>query len=122
MRDFQDLGKWFEGVQECRISDGPADRIGCQRTIVPLGAPEGFSVVETLTALSDTEYSLSYQCHSPKSTGKIQLRPVTEQNLTFIEITVIPSGTAAEVEEAVREMPVSYRTAIANLKRLFTVG
>jgi hypothetical protein len=57
IRDFDAMPRWNASVQQSRIEDGPADRVGCRRVLV---FDDGGVWTHQLTGLSDVDRKLQY--------------------------------------------------------------
>jgi hypothetical protein len=55
LRDFAAIGSWHPYLSECRIENGPADRVGSARVFPTYGNHR-----ETLTGLDDRARTMSY--------------------------------------------------------------
>lgn len=88
VRDFNGLPQWHPGIADSRIENSqPADRVGCIRHF---HTRDGGMIREQLLALSDFEYSQTYEIlESPMGVtnyvATLQLTPVTDGNRSFIE-------------------------------------
>jgi Polyketide cyclase / dehydrase and lipid transport len=88
IRDFNGLPLWHPGIADCRIENSqPADRVGCIRH---LHTRDGGAVRERLLALSDYEYSCTYEIlESPMGVSNyistLKLTPVTDGARCFAE-------------------------------------
>jgi len=88
IRDFNALPLWHPAIADSRIENGqPADRIGCIRHFHLQG---GGAIRERLLALSDYDYSCSYEIlESPMGVtnyiATLKLTPVTDGGRCFAE-------------------------------------
>ena len=88
IRDFNGLPLWHPAIADSRIENSqPADRIGCIRHF---HLKDGGAVRERLLALSDYEYSCSYEIlESPMGVisyvATLKLTPVTDGARCFAE-------------------------------------
>ena len=88
IRDFNGLPKWHPLIADSRIENGqPADRIGCIRHF---HLKDGGMIRERLLALSDYEYSCTYEIlESPMGVANyvatLKLTPVTDGARCFAE-------------------------------------
>ena len=88
IRDFHGLPQWHPGIADSRIENSqPADRVGCIRH---LHTRDGGTVRERLLALSDYEYSCTYEIlDSPMGVSNyiatLKLTPVTDGARCFAE-------------------------------------
>jgi uncharacterized protein YndB with AHSA1/START domain len=89
IRDFNALPQWHPAIADSRIENGQAsDRVGCIRHF---HLREGGGMIrEKLLALSDYEYSCSYEIlESPLGVehyiATLKLTPVTDGNRCFAE-------------------------------------
>jgi len=88
VRDFNALPKWHHLIAESEIEGGiPADQVGCIRNF---SLNDGNRIREQLLALSDFDLSYSYSIlESPMALtnyiATMSLRPVTEEDYTFID-------------------------------------
>jgi hypothetical protein len=88
IRDFNALPQWHPGIADSRIENNQvADKVGCIRHF---HTRDGGVIREKLLALSDYDYSCSYEIlESPMGvTGYIatlKLTPVTDGNRCFAE-------------------------------------
>ena len=88
IRDFDGLPQWHPGIADSRIENNqPADRVGCIRHIHTRG---GGMVREQLLALSDFEYSCTYEILESgmgviNYIATLKLTPITDGNRSFIE-------------------------------------
>ena len=88
IRDFDGLPQWHPGIADSRIENNqPADRVGCIRHIHTRG---GGMVREQLLALSDFEYSCTYEILESgmgviNYIATLKLAPITDGNRSFIE-------------------------------------
>lgn len=88
VRDFNGLPQWHPGIADSRIENGdPADRIGCIRHF---HTRDGGMIRERLLALSDYDYSCSYEIlESPMGVANyvatLKLTPVTDGGRCFAE-------------------------------------
>ena len=88
IRDFNGLPQWHPAIADSRIENNqPADRVGCIRHI---HTRAGGMVREQLLALSDFEYSCTYEIlESPMGVANyvatLKLMPVTDGNRCFAE-------------------------------------
>lgn len=90
VRGFNDLPKWHPDIETSEIEDGLSpDTIGCVRNFY---LKDGENIRETLLALSDLEYTFSYDM---LTTGlglfdyisTMELRPITDGDRTYIQWT-----------------------------------
>ena len=88
IRDYNGLPLWHPGIADSRIENSqPADRVGCIRHI---HTRDGGAVRERLLALSDYEYSCTYEIlESPMGVtnyvATLKLTPVTDGARSFAE-------------------------------------
>jgi hypothetical protein len=88
VRDFNALPLWHPGIVDSRIENNePADKVGCIRHF---HTRDGGMIRERLLALSDYEYSCSYEIlESPMGVehyvATLKLTPVTDGMRTFAE-------------------------------------
>ena len=88
IRDFNGLPLWHPGIADSRIENGqPADRVGCIRHF---HTRDGGTIRERLLALSDYEYSCTYEIlESPMGVANyvatLKLTPVTDGARCFAE-------------------------------------
>ena len=88
IRDFNAMPQWHPGIADSRIeNDQAADRVGCIRHF---HTRDGGMIREQLLALSDFEYSCTYEIlESPMGVtnyiATLQLTPVTDGNRCFAE-------------------------------------
>ena len=88
IRDFNALPEWHPGIADSRIENGqPSDRVGCVRHF---HARDGGAFREKLLALSDYEYSCTYEIlESPMCVehyvATLKLTPVTDGGRCFAE-------------------------------------
>lgn len=88
IRDFNGLPLWHPAIADSRIENSqPADRIGCIRHF---HLREGGAIRERLLALSDYDYSCSYEIlESPMGVERyiatLKLTPVTDGGRCFAE-------------------------------------
>jgi hypothetical protein len=88
IRDFNGLPQWHPGIADSRIENGDApDRVGCVRHF---HTRDGGMIREQLLALSDFEYSCTYEIlESPMGVenyiATLKLTPVTDGNRCFAE-------------------------------------
>ena len=88
IRDFNALPEWHPAIVDSRIENGqPSDRVGCIRHF---HTREGETFREKLLALSDYEYSCTYEIlESPMDVehyvATIKLTPVTDGGRCFAE-------------------------------------
>jgi len=88
IRDFNGLPQWHPLIADSRIENGqPADRIGCIRHF---HLQDGGMIRERLLALSDYEYSCTYEIlESPMGVtnyvATLKLTPVTDGMRCFAE-------------------------------------
>ena len=88
IRDFNALPEWHPAIADSRIENGqPGDRVGCIRHF---HLRDGGMVRERLLALSDYEYSCSYEIlESPMGVehyvATLKLTPVTDGGRCFAE-------------------------------------
>jgi hypothetical protein len=88
IRDFNALPLWHPAVADSRIENNePSDRVGCIRHF---HTRDGGMIRERLLALSDYEYSCTYEIlESPMGVenyvATIKLMPVTDGNRCFAE-------------------------------------
>lgn len=81
IRDFNGLPQWHPSIADSRIENGqPSDRVGCIRQF---HTKDGGTIRERLLALSDYEYSCSYEIlESPMGVANyiaaLKLTPVTD--------------------------------------------
>ncbi|MDA0708089.1 MAG: SRPBCC family protein [Proteobacteria bacterium] len=100
VRGFNDLPKWHPGIKKSEIEDGlPASTIGCVRNFY---LQDGENIRETLLALSDLEYTFSYDMITTglglfDYISTMELRPITDGDRTYIQW--IAEFTTAEGEE-----------------------
>lgn len=91
IRDFNGLPLWHPGIADSRIENSqPADRVGCIRHI---HTRDGGAIRERLLALSDYEYSCTYEIlESPMGVSNyistLKLTPVTDGARCFAEWSV----------------------------------
>ena len=88
IRDFNGLPLWHPGIADSRIENNqPSDRVGCIRQF---HLRDGGTIRERLLALSDYEYSCTYEIlESPMGvenyTSTLKLTPVTDGARCFAE-------------------------------------
>lgn len=88
VRDFNGLPQWHPLIADSRIeNDQPADRVGCIRHF---HLKDGGMIREKLLALSDYEYSCTYEIlESPMGVANyiatLKLTPVTDGGRCFAE-------------------------------------
>lgn len=88
IRDFNALPTWHPGIEDSRIENNePSDRIGCIRHF---HTRDGGMIREKLLALSDYEYSCTYEIlESPMGVehyvATLKLTPVTDGLRCFAE-------------------------------------
>jgi hypothetical protein len=88
IRDFNALPLWHPGIADSRIENNePSDRVGCIRHF---HTREGGMIRERLLALSDYEYSQSYEIlESPMGVAHyvatLKLTPITDGQRSFAE-------------------------------------
>lgn len=88
IRDFNGMPQWHPSIVDSRIENGqPADRVGCIRQF---HTKDGGTIRERLLALSDYEYSFSYEIlESPMGVANyvstLKLTPVTDGARCFAE-------------------------------------
>jgi len=88
VRDFNALPKWHSLITDSQIEDDmPSDQVGCIRHFT---LQDGSRIRERLLALSDFDLSFSYSIlESPMALSNyiatMSLRPVTENDVTFID-------------------------------------
>jgi hypothetical protein len=88
VRDFNALPLWHPGIADSRIENNePSDRVGCIRHF---HTREGGTIRERLLALSDYDYSCSYEIiDSPMGVADyvatLKLTPVTDGQRSFAE-------------------------------------
>jgi hypothetical protein len=88
IRDFNALPQWHPVIADSRIENGqPSDRVGCIRHF---HTKDGGMIRERLLALSDYEYSCTYEIlESPMGVSEyvatLKLTPITDGNRTFAE-------------------------------------
>ena len=88
IRDFNALPQWHPGIADSRIENNePSDRVGCIRHF---HTRDGGTIRERLLALSDYDYSCSYEIlQSPMGVSDyvatLKLTPVTDGNRCFVE-------------------------------------
>ena len=88
IRDFNGMPQWHPSIADSRIENGqPADRVGCIRQF---HTRDGGMIREKLLALSDYEYSCTYEIlESPMGVSNyvatLKLTPVTDGGRCFAE-------------------------------------
>ena len=88
IRDFNGLPQWHPAIADSRIENNePSDRVGCIRHF---HTREGGMIRERLLALSDYDFSCSYEIlESPMGVehyvATLKLTPVTDGNRCFAE-------------------------------------
>jgi uncharacterized protein YndB with AHSA1/START domain len=88
IRDFNGLPQWHPGIADSRIENSQAsDRVGCVRHF---HTRDGGMIREKLLALSDYDYSCSYEIlESPMGVenyvATLKLTPVTDGSRCFAE-------------------------------------
>jgi hypothetical protein len=88
VRDFNALPQWHPGIADSRIENHEAsDRVGCVRHF---HTRDGGTVRERLLALSDYDYSCTYEIlDSPMGVANyvatLKLWPVTDGDRSFVE-------------------------------------
>jgi hypothetical protein len=88
IRDFNALPLWHPAIADSRIENGePADRVGCIRHF---HTRDGGTIRERLLALSDYDYSQSYEIlESPMGVAHyvatLKLTPITDGQRCFAE-------------------------------------
>jgi len=88
IRDFNGLPQWHPAITDSRIENGGAsDRVGCIRHF---HTRDGGMIRERLLALSDYEYSCSYEIIESAMgvenyVATLKLMPVTDGNRCFAE-------------------------------------
>lgn len=107
VRDFNGLPQWHPGIADSRIENSePADRVGCVRHF---HTRDGGMIREKLLALSDFEYSCTYEIlESPMGVtnyiATLKLTPVTDGNRCFAEWSAefeCAPGRAAELTQGI---------------------
>jgi hypothetical protein len=88
IRDFNALPLWHPGIADSRIENNePSDRVGCIRHF---HTRDGGMIRERLLALSDYEYSQTYEIlESPMGVANyvatLKLTPITDGRRSFAE-------------------------------------
>jgi len=88
VRDYNALPQWHPGIADSRIeNDEPSDKVGCIRHF---HTRDGGMIRERLLALSDREYSCTYEIlESPMGVREyvatLKLTPVTDGSRCFAE-------------------------------------
>ena len=88
IRDFNALPLWHPGIADSRIENNePSDRVGCIRHF---HTRDGGMIRERLLALSDYEYSQTYEIlESPMGVASyvatLKLTPITDGQRSFAE-------------------------------------
>jgi hypothetical protein len=88
IRDFNALPLWHPGIADSRIENNePSDRVGCIRHF---HTRDGGMIRERLLALSDYEYSQTYEIlESPMGVANyvatLKLTPITDGQRSFAE-------------------------------------
>jgi hypothetical protein len=107
IRDFNGLPQWHPLIADSRIENGqPADRVGCIRHF---HLRDGGTIRERLLALSDYEYSCTYEIlESPMGVDSyvatVKLTPVTDGGRCFAEWSAefeCAPGRELELSEAI---------------------
>lgn len=107
IRDFNGLPLWHPGIADSRIENGRAsDSVGCIRHF---HTRDGGTIREKLLALSDYDYSCSYEIlESPMGvegyTATLKLTPVTDGNRCFAEWSAefeCAAGREAELTQSI---------------------
>lgn len=107
IRDFNGLPSWHPRMVESHIEDGKsATEVGCVRNFTLASGPK---LRETLTALSDEEFLVSYailETPQPISnhSATLQLRRVTDGDKTYAEWTSTFDAPAEEAEKVAAGM------------------
>lgn len=92
IRDFNALPNWHPAIANSFIEDGgPSDQVACIRNF---NLKEGGTIREKLLVLSDLDYLYSYSIlESPMPLknyiATLQLKPITDGDLTYAEWTAI---------------------------------
>lgn len=88
IRDFGTIASWHPALRDSRMEyNHPGDKVGSIRALTLM---DGGKVRETLLALSDYEYKITYDIlTSPMPLtdyhATLQLHPITDNNHTFAE-------------------------------------
>ena len=97
IRDFNALPLWHPAIADSRIENNePADRVGCIRHFHPR---DGGMIRERLLALSDYDYSCSYEIlESPMGVTEyvatLKLTPITRLSPLVLALLVAACATA----------------------------
>jgi len=123
VRDFNGLPLWHPAIADSRIENNqPADRVGCIRHF---HTRDGGMIRERLLALSDFDYSCSYEIlESPMGVSEyvatLKLTPVTDGARCFAEWSAefeCASGREAELAERIGQGV--FQAGFDSLKRHF---
>jgi len=88
IRDFNGMPQWHPGIDDSRIENNdPSDKVGCIRHF---HTRDGGTIRERLLALSDYDYSCSYEIlESPMGVenyvATLKLTPITDGGRSFAE-------------------------------------
>jgi hypothetical protein len=126
VRDFNGLPKFMPVVAESRIEMNlPADKVGCIRNFT---MRDGGRLREQLLALSDYEYSMTYNIlESPMPLtnyiATLRLFPITDGNRTFAEWTAEFDCAPAVEAELVRNIGQNvFQGAFTSLNQILARG
>ena len=121
IRDFNGLPKWVPAVADSRIEGGvAADKVGCVRNF---NLNDGGNLREQLLALSDCDYSVTYNILvSPMGVknyvATLKLTPVTDGGRTFAQWTAEFDCEAGRERELADDIGNGvFQAAFDNLKR-----
>ncbi len=107
IRDFNALPAWHPGIAQSRIEQGqPSDQVGCIRHF---STREGQVIRERLLALSDYDYSCTYEILESAMgvshyTATLKLTPVTDGDKSFAEWSAefdCPPGRERELAQTI---------------------
>jgi hypothetical protein len=123
IRDFNAMPQWHPSIADSRIENGqPGDRVGCIRHF---HTRDGGMIREKLLALSDYDYSCSYEIlESPMGVANyvatLKLTPVTDGGRCFAEWSAefeCAAGREAELTQTIGQGV--FQSGFDALKRAF---
>lgn len=123
IRDFNALPNWHPAIANSFIEDGEAsDKVGCVRNF---NLKEGGTIREKLLALSDLDYLCSYSIlESPMPlknyVATLQLKPITDGDLTYAEWTAIFDCDTQEEKNLIKLIGDGvFQTGFNSLNQIF---
>jgi hypothetical protein len=123
LRDFAAIASWHPYLTECRIENGPADRVGCSRVFPGYGDHR-----ETLTGVNDRDRTISYVFDDSAGLPVRDYRctlgamPVTDVDHTFVQWEARFDCDAADEDAVITQVRQFLEPGLAALAERFSTA